>query len=64
LNVKVFSIAPFGVSIDAFHVPDASAAKTVSENTAIKTRTQRDFIVHAPSPVSVPFPAPERINSA
>src|SRR4030095_11718228 len=48
LKVKVFSIAPFGVSIDAFHVPEASAPKTASENIAIKTKIQRDFIVHAP----------------
>ena len=64
LNVKVFSIVPFGVSMDAFHVPEASAARTASENTAIIAKTQRLFIVCAPSPASVPFPALPRINLA
>jgi hypothetical protein len=44
-NVKVFSIAPFGVSTVAFQVPEASEANAASEHTAIKARIQRDFIV-------------------
>jgi hypothetical protein len=63
-NVKVFSIAPFGVSTVAFQVPEASEANAASEHTAIKARIQRDFIVRAPSPASVPSLTPPRINSA
>jgi hypothetical protein len=64
LNAKVLSIVPLGPSIDAFQMPEASAAKAASENTAIKARIQKDFIVYAPPPASVPFPAPPRINLA
>jgi hypothetical protein len=56
LNAKVLSIVPFGVSSDAFQVPEASAAKTASENTAIKAKIQRDFIVYAPRPPVSHFP--------
>jgi len=45
LNVKVFSIVPFGVSTDPFQVPEASAASATIEHIAIKARIQRDFIV-------------------
>jgi hypothetical protein len=61
LKVNVFSMVPFGVSTDAFQVPEASAINA-SENIVIKAATQ-NFIVYAPSPASVPLPALPRINS-
>src|ERR1035438_8693351 len=62
-NVKVFSIVPFGVSIEAFQVPEASAASAAREHTAINAKIQRDFIVCTPSPASVPSLTPLCINS-
>jgi hypothetical protein len=60
--LNVLSLVPFGVSTEAFHVPEASAI-SASENIAINAAIPNNFIVHAPSPASVPFPALPRIKS-
>ena len=63
LRVNVLSMAPFGVSIDAFQVPEASANASRA-NTAIKKKMRRDFIVYfyAPSRTVSHFSPSSAIN--